>query len=85
MPNYDIRNNETGEVTERFMTIAQLETFLKENPTHEVVFNQMRLGDPVHLGVKKVPSDFVKGVLEPIHRRNRANNKEFRFKTTREI
>jgi hypothetical protein len=84
MPNYDIRNKETGEVTEKFMTIAALEIFLTENPQFEVAFLQSRIGDPFHLGVQKVPSDFIKYVLEPIHRRN-GSKKEIRSHAPREI
>lgn len=32
MPTYAFINNETGEEFEEFMSIAQLETFLAENP-----------------------------------------------------
>ncbi len=66
------------------MTIAQLEVFLKENPSWEVTFLTMRVGDPVHLGVKKCPSDFLKYVVEPIQRRNKSD-KEVRYHAPREI
>ena len=80
MPNYDILHKPTGEVTEKFMTIAEKELFLKENPEYEQVFMKMRVGDPVALGVQRPPSDFTNHVLAPIERfYNSGKQRETRF------
>lgn len=84
MPNYDVRNKVTGEVTEKFLSISQMEKFLADNPDFEIVFLGMNVGDPVLLGVKRPPTDFLKYVIDPINRRNKST-KESRFKTPREI
>lgn len=86
MPTYDILHKPTGEVTERRMTISALETFLKENPEYEVTFRQVNIGDPVALGIKQPPSEFIEGVIKPIERRNfRGKTRESRFRSTKEI
>ena len=88
MPNYDVKNKVTGEISEKFMTISKMEEFIKENTDYEIVFLGMNLGDPVLLGVKQPPSDFLKYVIDPIHRRNGSRNgpkKESRFRAPREI
>lgn len=81
MPNYDILHKLTGEVTERFMTIAALEKFLAENPDYEVTFRKVQVGDPVALGVKQPPSDFIKHVITPIEKRLFGKRRESRFRT----
>ena len=80
MPNYDILHKPSGQVAERFMSIAQLETFLAENPDYEVTFLKMQVGDPVALGVSQPPSDFTKYVLGPIEKRYFGKRKESRFR-----
>jgi hypothetical protein len=79
MPNYDILHKPTGEVTERFMTIAQLETFLAENPDYEVTFLKMQVGDPVILGVQRPPSDFINHIIAPIEKRYFGKRRESKF------
>jgi hypothetical protein len=81
MPTYDILHKPTGEVTERFMTIAALEKFLADNPDYEVTFRQMQVGDPVALGIKQPPSDFIKHVLHPIEKRLFGKPRESRYRT----
>lgn len=85
MPTYDILHKPTGEVTEKFMTIAALESFLKENPDYEVTFRQMNVGDPVALGVKRPPSEFIEGIIKPIERHYFGKPKESRFSSRKEI
>jgi hypothetical protein len=80
MPNYDILHKPTGEITEKFFTIAAKEQFLKENPDYEQVFTKMRVGDPVALGVQRPPSDFTNHVLAPIERHyNGGKQRDTRF------
>lgn len=37
MPTYDFRNNETGEIFERFMSISAKEQYLKDHPHIEQI------------------------------------------------
>jgi len=85
MPTYDILHRPTGEVSERFMTIAALEVFLKDNPDYEVTFRQMNVGDPVALGVKQPPSDFINHIIKPIEKHYFGKSRESRFRTSREV
>lgn len=66
MPLYDFRNKETGEVFEKFMSIAAKEEYLKENPNIESMLGMNALIDPVRLGVRKADNGF-KEVLQRIH------------------
>jgi hypothetical protein len=80
MPNYDILHKPTGEVKEMFMTLLELETFLRENPESEVTFLKMQVGDPVVLGFHRPPSDFTNHVLAPIERHyNNGKQRDTRF------
>ena len=64
MPIYPLRNTETGEVFEKIMKIAEYEEYLKENPHIVRYFDSApSFGDPVRLGVKKPPADFMKNVI----------------------
>ncbi len=81
MPNYDILHRPSGEVTERQMTIAQLEVFLKENPDYEVTFLKMQVGDPVALGIQQPPSDFLNYIIKPIEKHYFGKSRESRFRT----
>lgn len=84
MPNYDIRDKLTGEIVEKTMSVAQLKQFLEDNVNHEIVFLSMNVGDPVYLGVKKPPTDFLKYVINPINLRNKSK-KDLRYRAPREI
>lgn len=79
MPNYDILHKPTGEITERFLTVAGLKELLTD-PNYEVAFLTMNIGDPVVLGIKQVPSDFTNHVLAPIERHyNEGKQRDTRF------
>ena len=80
MPNYDMIHKPTGEVQEMFMTLLELETFLRENPEFEVTFLKMQVGDPVALGVKQPPSDFLNHVIRPIEKHYFGKPRESRFR-----
>lgn len=77
---YDLRNKETGEVSEWTMSYRELDPFLLVHPELEVVFLQMTVGDPVALGVKQPPSDFTNHILRPIEKRYFGKSKESRFR-----
>jgi hypothetical protein len=66
MPLYDFRNKDTGEVFEKFMSIAAKEEYLKDNPNIESMLGMNALIDPVRLGIRKADNGF-KEVLQRIH------------------
>jgi len=66
MPLYEFRNKETGELIEKFMSIASREVFIQENPNMEPVIGTSAIIDPVRLGVRKHDNGF-KEVLQKIH------------------
>jgi hypothetical protein len=72
MPTYDMRNKETGEITEHRMSYKVLDEFLVQNPNLEVyhsaenlpiMSDAMRLSVP---GLKKADSGFEKNVIARI-------------------
>lgn len=79
MPVYDVRDKNTGEVTEMFMSISEWETFKKENPDKEQYFTNMHFADSVSLGIKKPPSDFKEGVIDRIKQNNPLHNMSSRW------
>lgn len=84
MPNYDFKNKETGEVSELTMSFKELDTFKQEHPELEQVFLSLNVGDPVLLGVKKVPSDFTNHIIAPIERAYFKKRRETRFGTSKQ-
>lgn len=78
-PVYDVRDKNTGEVTEMFMSISEWETFKKENPGKEQYFTNMHFADSVSLGIKKPPSDFKEGVIDRIKQNNPLHNMSSRW------
>ena len=67
MPLFEFKNKETGEVIEKFMSLATREEFLKENPNMETMISGGNpLIDPVRLGLKRPDAGF-KEVLQRIH------------------
>ena len=59
MPTYCFRDKNTGEVTEKFMSISAREQFLVENPNLEsLVAGAPGLSDPVRLGIRKPDAAF---------------------------
>jgi len=68
MPTYDFRNTETGEEFTKVMKIAEKEQYMSENPQIQQVIASVALGDPVRLGIRKVPGGF-KEVLQKVHQK----------------
>lgn len=68
MPAYDIINTETGEVTERVMSISAMEEFLNANPIYEKYFGNHNnaMVDSVRIGIRK-PDNGFKEVLAKVH------------------
>lgn len=69
MPTYDYKNEETGEVTEHRMSIADMEQFEKDNPHMKKIIGAPVIGDSVRLGVKKTPDSF-NDILRTIKKTN---------------
>ena len=71
MPTYDFHNEQTGEIFEMQMSIAEMEKYLKKNKHIKQAVTRMTLGDSVRLGITKPPADFQKGIIgrmrEKIH------------------
>lgn len=79
MPTYDVLYKPTGEVTEKFLSIAAMQTFLKEHPDYEITFRQMNVGDPVALGIRQPPKDFINHIIKPIENHYFGKRRESRF------
>nr|QMP82994.1 MAG: hypothetical protein [Caudoviricetes sp.] len=79
MPVYDVRDKNTGEVTEMFMSIAKWEQFKRDNPDKEQYFTNMHFSDSISLGIKKPPRDFTEGVINRIKKNNPGNRMESRW------
>lgn len=69
MPTYEFRNKETGEITEKFMSISAREQFLADNPhLEQAMTTPPMVCDPTRIGVAKKDTGF-KEVLQKIHSR----------------
>lgn len=76
MPIYSVRNNTTNEEFEVNMKFSELESYLKENPHLQQIFNRFpAFGDPVRLGLRK-PDDGFRDVLRKVksHKYNTIND-----------
>ena len=80
MPLYDFKDTKTGEVFEKFMSIASNEEYLKDNPHIESVLGSNPLIDPVRLGVRKTDQGF-KEVMQKIHARSPGSELNKTFNT----
>jgi hypothetical protein len=58
MPFYSIRHKKTGEITEHFMGIQEMEEYEKAHPNEEVLCGAPGIGDPARLGRVKPSEDF---------------------------
>lgn len=69
MPTYSFRNKETGEITDKFMSMSAREQYLIDNPHLEQTLTQApAVCDPVRVGARKTDTGF-KEVLQKIHER----------------
>lgn len=78
-PIYDIKNKDTGEIEEKFMSISEYEQYKLDNPNMEQHFSTMHFADSVSLGIKKPPRDFTEGVINKIKRNNPGHNMQSRW------
>lgn len=65
MPIYDFRNKDSGEITERMMSISACEQFLAENPEYELVVTAPAVISGMPMSGPKTDSGF-KDVLSRI-------------------
>ena len=79
MPIYSIKNIETGEITEKMMSITEWERYKQEHPNEQQHFTSMHFADSISLGIKKPPSDFKEGVIDRIKRANPLHKMESRW------
>lgn len=68
MPTYDFLNSITGEKFEIRMKIKEMEEYKKDNPHMIQQVSDVKIGDPVALGKKKIDRGF-KEVLKGIGER----------------
>jgi len=82
MPTFSFKNKTTEEEISVFMSNAEREAFLVENPDwFQTITSAPALGDPVHLGVKRTDEAF-NDALKYISKRNdnRKNKSEMNFR-----
>ena len=58
MPTYEYKNENTGEVSEHFMSISDMEQFEIDNPHMKKIIHAPALGDAMRLGVRKTDQGF---------------------------
>lgn len=58
MPIYQYKNEETGEVTDHFMSIADMEQFDIDNPHMKKIIHAAAFGCSARLGIRKTDDSF---------------------------
>jgi hypothetical protein len=58
MPTYTFTNTETNETFDKFLSLAEREEFLKNNPHMKQNLTTPAIGDPMRLGVTKTADGF---------------------------
>ena len=58
MPIYQYKNEETGEVSDKFMSISDMEQFEIDNPHMKKMIQPVAFGDSARLGVRKTDDNF---------------------------
>ena len=69
MPIYQYKNEETGEVTDKLMSIADMEQFDIDNPHMKKIIHAPAIGDAMRLGVRKIDDSF-NDILKSIKKEN---------------
>lgn len=72
MPTYNFRNKETGEITEEFLRMSELDQYKQDNPHLE----QAHVSAPAlsYAGATTKPSDGFRDVLKRIKKNNQGSN-----------
>lgn len=63
MPTYSYMNKKTKKQVDLQMTISEMEKFEKKNKHMKRIYTNIRVADPVNIGVSKPSNDFQKHVL----------------------
>jgi hypothetical protein len=58
MPIYQYKNEETGEVSDKFMSISDMEQFEIDNPHMKKMIQPVAFGDSARLGIRKTDDNF---------------------------
>ncbi|MDB4786113.1 hypothetical protein OAG36_00095 [bacterium] len=69
MPIYQYKNEETGEISDHYMSISSMEEFEKDNPHMKKIIHAPALGDAMRLGVRKTDDSF-NDLLKTIKKNN---------------
>lgn len=69
MPIYQYKNEETGEVSDKFMSIADMEQFDLDNPHMKKIIQAVAFGDSARLGIRKTDDNF-NSLLKHIKKEN---------------
>jgi len=69
MPIYQYKNEETGEVTDKLMSIADMEQFDIDNPHMKKIIHAPAIGDAMRLGVRKIDDGF-NDILKTVKKNN---------------
>jgi hypothetical protein len=73
MPNYTFINKQTNEEFDEFMSISELDDFIKNNPHLEQAISAPSIADPTRLGLRKPDSGF-RDVLKRVKKASGRNN-----------
>ena len=79
MPIYSVKDKNTGEITEMFMSISEWEKFKEENPDKQQHFTSLHVADSISLGIRKPPKDFQENVIGRIKKNNPGHNIQSRW------
>ena len=58
MPIYQYKNEKTGEVSDKFMSISDMEQFEIDNPHMKKMIQPVAFGDAMRMGVRKTDNEF---------------------------
>ena len=58
MPIYQYKNEKTGEVSDKFMSISDMEQFEIDNPHMKKMIQPVAFGDAMRMGVRKTDDSF---------------------------
>lgn len=74
MPSYTFRNNETSEIIDSVMSMAERESFLENNPhITQIIKTAPSIGDSVRLGLRKPDAGF-RDVLKNVQHHHKKDN-----------
>lgn len=69
MPTYTFLNTETNETIDKFLSMAEREEFLKNNPHMKQQLTAPAIGDPLRMGIRK-PADGFRDLVNNAKKKN---------------